>query len=140
MSTLVLEAFLSLRRALALIRASEGKDQELGHNQINILYRLSLSNATTGELSEYTLSDKASVSRTVALLEKQGYIKRKPDKNDKRVVHIELTVKGKLQATKVRQIRSALGKKMDESLSAEERKQLVSLIQKTIENLKTKSI
>ncbi|MGZ3769623.1 MAG: MarR family winged helix-turn-helix transcriptional regulator [Bdellovibrio sp.] len=134
----VLEAYLSFRRAISQVRAGVTKDIDFGHNQISVLFRLSLSSATMGELTEYTLSDKASMSRTVAQLEKQGYLKRKPNKEDKRVSIIELTAKGKTQARKADEIRTAIGKKMDESLSPTERKQLVFLIQKSIENLKDK--
>ncbi|MGZ3772529.1 MAG: MarR family winged helix-turn-helix transcriptional regulator [Pseudobdellovibrionaceae bacterium] len=134
----VLEAYLAFRHAIALVRADVARDFEFGHNQISVLYRLSLSNANMGELAEYTSSDKASMSRTVAQLEKQGYVKRKPSKDDKRISIIELSAKGKIFARKAEAIRNAIGKKMDESLTPAERKQLVQLIQKSIENLKAK--
>ncbi len=131
-----LEAYVSLRREVALIRAAEAKNLDFGHNQISVLYRLSVSSASMGELAEHALTDKASMTRTVALLEKSGLVRRVPDKEDRRVINIELTAKGKLQARKAQEIRNSIGRKLDSSLSASERKQLVSLIQKSVENLK----
>jgi DNA-binding MarR family transcriptional regulator len=64
----ILEAFVSLRREVALIRAAETKKMDFGHNQISILYRLLKAGATMGELAEHTLSDTATITRTVALL------------------------------------------------------------------------
>ena len=132
----VLEAFVALRREVAVIRASEAKSLEFGHNQISVLYRLSLSNATMGELAEYALTDKASMTRTVSLLEKAGFIKRVGDEVDRRVINIELTAKGKTQARKAHEIRNAIGKTLDSTLSPTERKQLTALIQKIAEKLK----
>lgn len=134
----VLEAFLSLRRNVALLRAAQVNDLEFGHNQIGILYRLSLSNATMGELAEYSVIDKASVTRTVASLEKAGFAKRVGDMQDRRIVHIELTPKGKAKARLAKQIRDSIGKKLDNTLSESERKQLLFFIHKITENLKPK--
>lgn len=129
----ILEAFISLRRHVALIRASESKKMDFGHNQISVLYRLLQSNATMGELAEHTLSDKASMTRTVSLLEDAGYVKRAPDPSDRRIVNIELTPKGRQQARKAYEIRSAIGRRLEECLSRKERKELSQLIQKIVE-------
>jgi DNA-binding MarR family transcriptional regulator len=135
----VLEAYVTLRREVALIRAAQTKDLEFGHNQISVLYRLSLSPANMGELAEYALTDKASMTRTVALLEKSGFVTRRPDPADRRVVNISLTAKGKSQARKAQAIRSAVGKKLDSALSPAERKKFVSLVQKITAPLRNES-
>ena len=111
------------------------KDSEFGHNQISILYRLSLSNATLSELVEYALSDKASTSRTVNLLEKGGLIKKVVDETDRRVVNIELTAKGRSRAKKAGQIRQAIANKLDEGLTSSERKQFKILVDKILEHI-----
>lgn len=133
----LLETYISLRREVALLRASETKDLEFGHNQISILYRLSISGATMGELADHSFSDKASVSRTVASLERAGYVNRVVDASDRRIVNIELTPKGRTLAKKAQEIRSSIGERLNSALSPADREQLVTLMQKLIENLKT---
>ncbi len=132
----VLESYIQLRRHVALIRAGEIKHLEYGHNQIGILHKLSLGKTTMGELADYTLSDKASISRTVTLLETAGLVNRVTDKGDRRVTNIELTAKGRAQARKANEIRKNIAKKLDSTLSPTERKQLGSLISKVVENYK----
>lgn len=132
----VLEDFVSLRRAIALMRAAETKDVDFGHNQIAVLYKLTKSRATIGELVEYTASDKASMTRTIASLEKMGFVKRTIDEKDRRVSVIELTPKGKSKAVKAQEIRNNIGRKLDSLLSNNERKLLSQLIEKIVNNSK----
>jgi len=131
----VLESFVSLRRRIALLRSASTKNLELGHNQISILYRLLLSKASMGDLASYSATDKASVSRTVTSLEKEGYVKRVHSQSDRRVIHIELTSKGKTLALAGQKIRSAIGKKIEFALTATEKKQFVALTDKIIGHL-----
>jgi DNA-binding MarR family transcriptional regulator len=135
-TTEILDSFVALRRHVALIRASEASALDFGHNQIAILYKLSLGPATMGALADYTLSDKASISRTVNLLEDAGFIKRVSDPNDRRVTHIELTAKGRVQSEKAVEIRKNIAKKLDGALTVAERKQLSELVNKVVENYK----
>jgi DNA-binding MarR family transcriptional regulator len=135
----ILDSFSSLRRSLAVLRAIESKDFEYGHNQMAVLYRLSLSNATMGELVEYALSDKASMTRTVSSLEKLGFVRRKVDQSDRRIVIIELTAKGKVHAHGAQKIRQSIGRKLEECLNVKEREQFASLVEKITNNLKSTS-
>lgn len=132
----VLESYLSLRREVALLRAHETRNSDFGHNQVSVLYKLSQGPATMGDLSDYTLSDKASVTRTVSLLEKAGFVKRTQSPEDRRVIVIELTSKGKVLAQKAQHIRNSIGQKLNESLSDKERKQFISLVHKIVTGLK----
>lgn len=131
----VLESYVSLRRRIALLRASSTKDLEFGHNQIVILYRLLLSCATMGDLAAYTATDKASVSRTINSLEKDGLVKRLASQEDRRRVYIELTAKGKSHALTAQKIRNTIGKKIEYALNASEKKQFAALTKKIIEHL-----
>ena len=132
----VLDSYVSFRRAVALLRAAEVKDLEFGHNQISVLYKLSLGPATMGELVEATSSDKAPMTRTVASLEKMGFVRRKGDERDRRVIVIELTSKGKVHAQKAHEVRSNIAKKLEKCLNADERKQFTFLIDKIVDHLK----
>lgn len=131
----ILESYVSLRRTVALLWAAETKHLEFGHNQILVLYKLTSGSFTMGELVEATYSDKASMTRTVASLEESGLVKRKTDDQDRRVIRVELTPKGKMYGDKAREIRNALGQKLEETLSPTERKQFQNLIGKIIENV-----
>lgn len=126
----VLEAYLTLRREVALIWSRASKDLDFGHNQIRFLFRLNRSNATMGELAEDACTDKSSASRTISLLEKEGLVKRIGDKDDRRIVHIELTAKGRKQAKKANDIRNRIAKQLDDCLTAAERKTFALLISK----------
>lgn len=126
----VLNAYISLRREIALLRSAHIKDLDFGHNQISVLYRLSLSDATMGELSDHTLSDKGSMTRTVSLLEKAGLVQRASDKNDRRVYIIKLTAKGRTYALQAQKVRNAIGDQLDKCLTVAERRQLTTLVDK----------
>jgi MarR family transcriptional regulator, 2-MHQ and catechol-resistance regulon repressor len=131
----VLDSYVSLRRRIALLRAASSKDLELGHNQVSILYRLLLSTATMGDLAAYAATDKASISRTVSSLEKEGFIKRAQSKEDRRVIYIELTVKGRNHALAAQKIRNSIGKKVEHALTAAEKKQFAFLTKKITDHL-----
>jgi DNA-binding MarR family transcriptional regulator len=131
----VLESYVSLRRRIALLRAASSKDLELGHNQVSILYRLLISTATMGDLAAYAATDKASVSRTVSSLEKEGFVKRVPSKEDRRVIFIELTTKGRSHALAAQKIRNSIGKKVEYALTASEKKQFAALSKKITDHL-----
>lgn len=129
-STEVLNAYVSLRREVALLRAAHIKDLEFGHNQISVLYRLLISEATMGQLSDHTLSDKGSMTRTVGLLEKAGLVQRSPDKNDRRVFNIKLTAKGRTYALQAQKARDNIGDELEKCLNAAERRQFALLVDK----------
>ncbi|MGZ3805871.1 MAG: MarR family winged helix-turn-helix transcriptional regulator [Pseudobdellovibrionaceae bacterium] len=126
----VLDAYSLLRRELGLAGAAELKSNDLGPKQLMILYRLSLSGATMGELAEHTMSDKASTSRTVASMGAAGWISQKEKEGDRRVTLVELTSKGRLKAEKAIEIRKTLAKSLNNSLTSQERKQFAALLTK----------
>lgn len=131
----ILENYAQLRRTLAGLKSAEKNIAEFGHNQILVLYRLSLSDATMTELVEYCLSDKASMTRTISALVKQGMVRRHADQADRRVVRIELTNKGKEKAQAAKKIRDRIGKRLEHALAPKERELFIQLIQKMIHNL-----
>ncbi|MDD4975976.1 MAG: MarR family transcriptional regulator [Bacteriovorax sp.] len=126
----ILDAFAMLRKELGLIRAAELKAFDFGPTQMLILFQLSRSTATMGELAEYALVDKAAMTRVVASLEKSGLVKRFTHETDLRITVIELTTKGKAKAREAEIIRENIGKKVNSTLSTEERKELTRLLTK----------
>ena len=75
----ILDAYSSLRRELSLIFASHLKSSECGYKQTVILYCLKKTPTSMSELSALCQSDPAATTRTVAALEKAGYVKRVQD-------------------------------------------------------------
>lgn len=134
----VIDAYGFIRREITYARATEIKSVQLSLKQVTVLYRLSVSPATMGELAEYSMADKASTSRTVAALESGGYVRRSSGKEDRRVWRMELTPKGALKAAKIEIVRKALGAKINAVLNLSEQKQLARLMNKLAQNLKDK--
>ena len=124
----ILDSYLQFRRALTALRTKEARDVEFGQSQTMVLYRLAQSDATMGELVEHAMTDKAAMSRTVSSLLKAGLVRRKADPADRRVVRIELTAKGRTKARLATKIRANIGKALENSLSAKDRRTFVELM------------
>src|SRR4051812_39799967 len=111
--TAILDAFAKLRRDLNLVRAEALKAKDYGAVQMAILYRLSLSPATMGELSDYALIDKGAMTRAIAALEQSGLVRRKSDEADRRISIVELTSRGKSKASDAVAIRESISAKVN---------------------------
>ena len=59
------------------------------------------SGITQSEIAKMVLKDKTNITRIIDLLEKSDYIKRKRDRNDRRIYKIYLTKSGKVILNKV---------------------------------------
>lgn len=134
-TTSVLDSYLKIKKVIAALRAQETKDLEFGASQISVLYRLSLSDATMGELVEHALTDKGSMTRTISSLVEAGLVRRKPDSKDRRVIRIELTAKGKVKAQVAKKVRINIENKLEESLSSRDRQAFAALVDKMTDYL-----
>lgn len=134
----ILDMFSSLRRELQLIIGEELKKADFGPKQMMILYHLGANTeCTMGELACVTLSDKATVTRAIASLERLDLIRRVSDKSDSRKTRIKLTAKGKLRANQAKQLRETIAYKMNETLSPHEQTQFIDLLSKVVNRLKS---
>ncbi len=90
-----------LERIGNLLRAEARQartDPPLQPVQLEILHYLNLCNQHSdmpAAVTEYLGLTKGTVSQSLTVLEKKGYIEKKPDPADKRVIHLILTEKGK---------------------------------------------
>jgi len=90
-----------IERMSALIRSEERKKctavglQAVHLQALNYLSRCNKYSDTPGALTNYLGMTKGTVSQTVSLLEKKGYIKKTTDPYDGRVVHLELLPEGR---------------------------------------------
>lgn len=89
-----------IERMASLIRAEERKKcTSLGLQNVHLqaLIYLSLCNKYSNSpaaLANYLGMTRGTVSQTLLLLEKKGFIKKNPDINDRRIIHLELLPAG----------------------------------------------
>lgn len=97
-----------IERMAALIRSEERKKcTEFGlqavHLQIlDYLSRCNKYSDTPAALTNYLGMTRGTVSQTLLLLEKKGYVKKTTDSNDRRVVHLSLSPEGQDMLAKAR--------------------------------------
>lgn len=85
---------------------------------------------TQRELTERLGIQPGSASEVIAKLESAGYIKRTPSEADRRTVDIELTETGKKVTADAKEQRVQRHKEMFSCLSDDEKKELLSLLEK----------
>ncbi|MDP4098789.1 MarR family winged helix-turn-helix transcriptional regulator [Paenibacillus sp. P96] len=104
--------------------------------QDNLLYRLWLGDGITQmQLCEHLKCEPPTVTNMVKSLEQNGFIYRKRDEQDARVMRIYLTDKGKELETPVEMKWRAQQKKLLHSISMEERLILRQIMKKMENNL-----
>jgi MarR family 2-MHQ and catechol resistance regulon transcriptional repressor len=95
----VLNAFIKLNRAvdsLHLRLNQKGTLQDLTSSQFAVLEVLyHLGSLCQGEISAKILKSTGNLTMVIDNLEKRGFVRRRRDTEDRRMVHIELTEPGK---------------------------------------------
>jgi len=85
-----------LYRAMMKALETETAPLGIGSGRISYLFMLYINEGITQqEMANRLQADKGAVARTLAQLEDQGYVNRKPDPADKRVTRVYLTDKSK---------------------------------------------
>ena len=85
-----------LYRAMMKALETETAPLGIGSGRISYLFMLYISEGLTQqEMANRLQADKGAVARTLAQLEEQGYVSRRPDPSDKRVTRVYLTAKSK---------------------------------------------
>jgi DNA-binding MarR family transcriptional regulator len=91
-----------IERMTALIRSEERKKcAELGLQPVHLqvvdyLSRCNRYSDTPAALTNYLGMTRGTVSQTVLLLEKKGYLKKTADESDRRAVHLSLLPEGEI--------------------------------------------
>jgi len=75
---------------------------------------------TLSELGNELMFDKAHVSRTVAAFEQEGYVEKRPDASDKRILRLYITAKGSEVAAKIRCIHDEINVMLLSGISGED--------------------
>lgn len=90
---------------------------------------------TMKEISEYLLVSAPSATSFIETLIKEGYLKRVLDENDRRVVRVTLTAKGKQEIDNIiNAVKSHMAKTLDR-LSEKEREDFRKVLQSLLKNL-----
>lgn len=103
-----IDVFDLIERMSALIRSEERKKcTELGLQPVHLqvmdyLSRCNRYSDTPAALTNYLGMTRGTVSQTLLLLEKKGYIKKTADVNDRRMVHLSLLAEGDAILNKAR--------------------------------------
>lgn len=129
-NTDLLSSFFELRRQLSLKVLSKISVLDVSILQMHIMMRLSESPCSIKELSEYTISDKGSVSRSVSSLERMGFLQRSVSEEDQRLVVIKLTPTGKNQIKKINEQRKTIIKEVNSFLEKNEQAEFMRLLKK----------
>ncbi|QGY42187.1 MarR family transcriptional regulator [Maribellus comscasis] len=111
------------------------KDYSIGHAQVLTLHFISRNNGLNqNELGHYLNLDKSSVTSQLNILEKNGYVIRKPDKNDFRGRRIFITEKTKALQPKLYERFSEWSKILLDGFTKEEIEFIYSFLGKMITN------
>ena len=93
-----------------------------------ILWQLVDAPRRSGELAQRCGVAPASISELVDSLERDGFVRRSEDRNDRRVVVVEITGRGRREIERVGELMRAPVAKVIASLSAEKRTRLAAAL------------
>ena len=93
-----------------------------------ILWQLVESPRRSGEIAQRCALAPASVSELVESLERDGFVRRSEDRNDRRVVVVEITARGRREIDRVGELMTTPVAKIIASLSAEKRSRLAAAL------------
>lgn len=89
---------------------------------------------TAREVTALRGLSKSQVSQAVELLAAEGLLRREPDREDRRVVHLSLTEQGVPVARACQAIQAECGRHMLAGLTEEEQNQLLRLLDTVLDN------
>jgi DNA-binding MarR family transcriptional regulator len=93
-----------------------------------ILWQLVDSPRRSGEIAQRCALTPASVSELVDSLERDGFVRRSEDRNDRRVVVVEITARGRREIERVGELMTAPVAKLIASLSADKRARIAAAL------------
>lgn len=97
----VIDVYAPIERMVALIRSEERRRcTELGLQPVHLqmldyISRCNRFSDTPAALANYLGMTRGTVSQTLLLLERNGYLEKTTDTQDKRIIHLTLTPEGK---------------------------------------------
>ena len=77
---------------------------------------------------------KSQVSQAVDILCRRGFLSRKADAEDRRVVHLAITDQGALPAREAQRLQALCGQRLLEGLTPQEQREFLRLLETVFEN------
>lgn len=109
----------------------------LGSGQYQFLFALSIEDGRSQQaLADVIGIDKAAATRTLKKLESKGYVVRRGDKQDRRVIRVFLTAKGRGVESELKRIASNALDDLCRPLSQKERQTLHSLLAQLVQGVR----
>jgi DNA-binding MarR family transcriptional regulator len=93
-----------------------------------ILWQLVESQRRSGEIAQRCGLTPASVSELVDSLERDGFVRRSEDRNDRRVVVVEISARGRREIERVGELMTAPVAKIIAGLSADKRSRIAAAL------------
>jgi MarR family transcriptional regulator, organic hydroperoxide resistance regulator len=122
--------------ANALRRAFQGAGYDVTPEQWGVLARLREEEGTNQtQLGEKTLKDRHNITRILNLLEKRGYVERRPDETDKRVYRVYLTKAGRATLEELAPMVLSHRKSTFKGLTQEDLRTMRTLLEQVVKNL-----
>ncbi|HXS74162.1 MAG TPA: MarR family transcriptional regulator [Rhodanobacteraceae bacterium] len=110
---------------------------ELGFSQFVALKRLGTEGPmTAGELARLLNHNPGALTRLLDKLERQNYLRRVPDPDDRRVLRIELTASGRTLWKRINACGERVAERALDRSTEKERAQLQSLLNRVLDNLR----
>jgi DNA-binding MarR family transcriptional regulator len=113
------------------------REQGLTLSRFNVLRSLILADRplTCGEIGERMIQVVPAITSLVDHLEEQGLVQRKRCKDDRRVVYVSVTAKGKSLADETMTPLGELESRLMKKLTKSEQKSLIALLEKTRDSI-----
>lgn len=133
MGSRAFEKFWQIRRAINLAASRDLKPFGIGLKQAFLIFYLARQGKSShAQLSRFTNSDPAAISRALNTLLKQGWIAQHDDPRDRRCWELRVTPRGKTLAKKIGVLFRRLEKRFSGSLNARESVSLIQLLDKIL--------
>jgi DNA-binding MarR family transcriptional regulator len=102
----------------------------LTHEEFHVLLELQRGERSHGDLTRETMSSTGAMTNRLDKLERAGYVRRKPDPNDRRGVLLELTSAGRERLNEFIELQAAREIELLGVLDAKEKQELLRLLRK----------
>lgn len=135
------EVFDAIHTVMHLYRASRAQafredDRDITHLESRVLdYFARHPGTTQSDLSAHTGRDKAQLARLLRGLRDQGYLEAQEDANDRRSVRLQLSPSGHALQQELRKVGVLVLERAVKGMTAQQRSELVDLLQVVRGNL-----
>jgi len=126
----------SLYFKINILKAFKEQNFSITLEQFGILYTLTLMNGLyQRQLGKMLMKDRPNITRIINILEKNEFVRRESDPNNKRIFKVCITEKGRDQVEKIRPYMKEIHSRAVVGIPEEQQEFLKEIIGKICENL-----